>query len=324
MASEDSHPYDFARQIPTGGFLLIEDRAKIKRRSGRWLIASLAGPIRTTRRDIHPKLFLEFGKLEGHESEILAFANREGALVTNESKSLFHLVDSIEERLRVYGKRKVQPGDNGRFDLMTQGESIDRWQEEICDMRNALSLWQAINAKKIKKLKTWLTTNDSNLTANYGDPPRTPESLQEGDYIPQTMVSYVGDCEVGHRTTHDINLDWNDTAFGSWSELGRSTLRSIAAEKIRSSTFFGVIHKDKEVFPAVTVHSLLGRIWLQFLDSIASGRLRVCTFCRTLFYAAGRNDQWLCSRACRQRSYEKGKTESKKKGVKRGKKTSKR
>ncbi len=309
MASNDSHPYDFQRQIPDEGFLFVEDGAAKRRKKGRWLVPPPTGALRTTRRDIRTNLFLQFSQLGSSESEILAFANREGFLSPEDYKQLEDVID----------------GDEKVIYEVTVGESIELWRKEICDLRSALLLWAAVKGRKTNKLKEWIKVHEP----DYDNPREFPEHVhtrksEEGDSVPQAVIFYLGERIVAQSEIHELALDWNDPALSNWPKLGRTVLRSIAASKLKASTQVVVVHESYKLAPKIAVRSLLARIWLQFLDSISSGRLKVCTFCRSLFYAEGRSDQTICSRACRQRSYEIGKAKAKRKGGKRGKKTSER
>lgn len=117
---------------------------------------------------------------------------------------------------------------------------------------------------------------------------------------------------------------------GQWSWAGRVLLREMINEKLKKRTRVGLVATDDWMQQTIFADSLLARMWLQLMNSVANDRITSCAACPKLFVdlpgarRQRRSDQRTCSDRCRKRLSRMKAAETQAKGGKRGKKTSKR
>lgn len=317
---ETSPPYLFRRQIPDEGFHWIfsytEDGEQEARRC---LTLPRTGALRLTTRDVGVGRYREFADLDGSEEQLLRFANREGFLCA---------------QLPIY--ERIASSDRSAPPTLypNMGEARDVWLSEICDMRTAIQLWQAVQQRAETNLKRWIDIDDSTAFHNFGDPPTLPSDWVEGEAEPTTILIFTGDLILGQRTQHTVSVHYEDECLThkSWVPMARVILGSFAAKKIRAGTSLTVEMERGLPKPRMAVSSLSAHLWLQFLTDISGLHLVLCDGCKELFRRERKN-HLTCGETCRKRVSDKkkagkkslaNKKVSKKKGGRNGSKTSKR
>ena len=162
-------------------------------------------------------------------------------------------------------------------------------------MRTVIELASAIQSGDENLLKRGLTMSPVTHKLMIG----TKETMVESD---QWSVQY----DAGYGPAAIARINKSEVQANHWVKAGRLLIQSVVQTKMDRKTQLVVVHENHTLVTKVLVKSLLGRMWIQFLDSITDGQLKLCVVCRKPF-AAKRTSNTTCGRACVQRAHEKKK-----------------
>ena len=175
----------------------------------------------------------------------------------------------------------VHPVDDDQ-EFVGHGESLKWWLGEIRAMRTMVSLAAAIRGGDSKA-----------LTAGLSIEPVTHRVGRENHTV--WDVRY----DAGFGSTPRIRVDEQIKK----PKAGRLVIQSTVRKKLQETTQLDVVLEGRTLVAKVRVQTLLGRMWLQFLDNVTDGSVRTCSVCRRPFVSKRPNNT-ACGRNCVQRAYD--------------------
>jgi hypothetical protein len=275
---------EFAGSLPKVGFVFGTGTEPTTGKEGRFLVEADYDTIEPQRqtfeerlRVIHPLtdspgLFRDFADLPPDEDAIQEFASEHG---------------------RLGFKTDARFGELGLADA----ESIEAWRQEIDDMREAATLWEAIQGSDRERLTQWMEAPDgwdrhreepwNEMWKSAGSPLKT-EGLE------------------GERAER---IDESDA-----STLARFVIQSTCNQKLRDHSVPRVLHhvhyERGTPIDRLTLHivpdNLLGAMWLQLAWHLSGDRpIRQCESCAKwypLSWAGRKKHGRFCSNKCRMRA----------------------
>jgi hypothetical protein len=184
------------------------------------------------------------------------------------------------------------------------GESLDTWLEEICAMRQALSLWDMARIGDVKGLSRYIRWEGSKKVVYTSTSEQQPKAkrashswqlLADQESLPAMMERFrPGDLiqPALYRVQHVINAHLK----------GRVSFQLLWENQ---RTQLGLY---------VVPHGLIGALWLQFSRAIDGNKeYRRCRECKTWFEVApdtARTNKRFCTDACRFKAYRKRQAEA--------------
>lgn len=291
------HLNEFEWQVPRDGYnwtpaRAIVDRLVQKRRE-RFLTPGFTTHWRRTR-PLHDAaaLFRTFADLETTESEVLAFANKHGALGRDE--------DIIDD------------GNKG-----SRGERLSTWQEEILYMHHAVRVWVAVRQPRADDLRRWFVLESGRHVAGLTEVKYRPEEPWPRG-VPQMGVQFLegGDGDIARflfahqgRGTPTLHLSAPSDITGA----ALAWLQAVINHRLQQETAAHLLGVDKPrgipLGIRLVPNGLLGALWLQLARAIDGDKIqRRCPGCQEWFQvsveAGGkRADAQCCSNTCRMRAY---------------------
>jgi hypothetical protein len=282
---------EFAWHVPTGGFQWRDDAEGSSVEtdpplpaSWRCLVAHTTSWRRYQPLTDEPALFRKFADLAPTEASILVFANRYGGL----------------------GVRELIHRANGR---PVQGESFERWQQELRAFKAVLRVWDAFTVQAYEDLAEWMQLE----TSRYRDELEEEEfdryircrpstdSLEARLEMPVRWWSTGGSCRrSGDSTTRNVPTDPVGFAV--------AYVRERVNERLRDHTSMRLLHRERApgglpLGLSVVPVNLLGAMWLQCARAIeGDGRYQRCPQCQEWFKVppkALRENTTYCSPRCR-------------------------
>lgn len=198
----------------------------------------------------------------------------------------------------------VVPVDYKGRQARAAAEPLSFWQQQIWDMRLAVELWDAVQARDVAALGRRLTWTegpggtgilyDTHLTGDSGEP-RYTEWIAAPNIHPERLKRFArGDLVMPalYRLQRVVNehLRGQLSPVLGWDEHGSNL--------------------GLHVFP----QSLIGALWLQFARAITGRKAyRRCEECGTWFEVspeAARTNRIYCSNACRTKAYRRRKVQA--------------
>ena len=247
-----------------------------------------------------PGLFRAFANVVPHREEILGFVNQHGLLGSA----------TIECTITDPESRSISAGV----------ESLRDWMTEILFMREMVQLWDSVQGrdeKSIRRKIRWFRRGAWFDNTRVGSIPR---SWSDGIFSTELDVDHSSlrmrgwvvhtDSYEPRETTERLRSEWIETAL--------YFLQTIVNEKLSEHAIGRPVLQSRghgrlgwEHLPS----SLLGALWLQFADAIATNRnFNQCLFCKRCFEVApdlARRDKLYCSQTCRTRAYRTRRIEAK-------------
>ncbi|MFZ5768638.1 MAG: hypothetical protein ACOY3F_08080 [Bacillota bacterium] len=228
-------------------------------------------------------LFRTFADTPPTKEGILRFANKYG--------HLFELQDAVV--VEHEGRKAV-----------ASAEALSLWQQQIWDMRLAVELWDAVQARDIAALSRRLTWTkgpggmgvlyDTHLTGDSGEP-RYTEWIAAPNIHPERLELFApGDLVMPalYRVQRVVN-----------EHLKGQVSPRLLWDEHRSRLGLHIVPQ-----------SLIGALWLQFAHAITGRKAyRRCEECGTWFEVSprvARTNRIYCSNACRTRAYRRRKVQA--------------
>jgi hypothetical protein len=243
---------------------------------------------------VEPGLFRVFANTVANREGILAFANQYGLLQD----------DVGSEELQIAG----EPLISCRMELLRD------WMKAVLFMRMMVDLWDSIQSHdkgKIRKHIKWFTEGCAVFESSHHAASLLLPRLEEGP------------CSV------ELDANHSSIRVRGWAahpdRYDRELIEYLQSEWIETALVFlmDVVNKelyDHQIGSPMLVYSgyerlgwqhsaqnLVGALWLQFADAIATNRnFQQCFGCKKWFAAAydlARSDKQYCSQTCRTRAY---------------------
>ena len=243
-----------------------------------------------------PGLFRAFAAVAPHREEILSFVNQHGLLGGRFTQAW------------KFRDAKPTPID-ARVELLRD------WMTEILFMREMVQLWDAVQThdqKSIRRRIQWTSDDSAVFQSAY----------------------HAASVDLPHPWLEEpwlIDLDVEHSALGvrGWvvhpDRDAIETIEYLRSERIETALHFLQLVANKKLIdhriagPALQYRgyerlewrhlpsSLIGALWLQFADAIATNRnFNQCLYCKRWFEVSpdtARRDKHYCSQTCRTRAY---------------------
>ena len=228
--------------------------------------------------EVSDNLFAEFSRLEVCGETVQQFANESGWLGV--ATSGHPVVRSVPEEAGT-----ILSGMNLKFGEQATlvGERLEDWASEVQSMRRAVDLANALEEKGLHQIDSWVRIEPPLIRYNdkgFGDDASSGAS--EAVLAP-------------------------DVEEGQIRKAGRRILQTMINRELKKRTQIVVDLEGELSQQRVIANSLLGIMWLQFLDAVTKGTMGSCVVCSGLLVLAPRsgrthrNNRKTCSNACRQK-----------------------
>lgn len=313
-----AHVFEFAWDVPAGGFRWITARAAPREAGGTGedgvFLVAVVPPFQARRYaplQEQPALFRLFAETPPTEDGIQGFANQYGGLGPGVAVRVLLSETADETNPHPWG----------------WGESLSRWQEEIFTMRRVVSLWDKVQAGDTGGLAQHIHWRKGDETGEagvlYTNLPYVPPHAAAR--IPAEQRALLPLFGIREATARDMPPAENAFII-SWivragethpfrpGDLGQPALWYIQTQINEHLT--GTVSISPRLLwnPEMTElglylvpRSLLGALWLQFAQAVAGNKsYRQCEYCAAWFevsLGASRPTRLYCSDACRFKAY---------------------
>lgn len=214
-------------------------------------------------------LYLKFGALEPTPEMILNFADQFGPL----GVATHWIGESASETPAKWigGPSRTTPIYAWASHPGLLGESLAEWKGRIAEMRVALDLiGSATSERHVGDLEQWIE-----ITEN--------------------------DIEIKHPAMSPRTIPRWSTGETEYPNASRRVVQWIANKVLKETTSLGFKEQtrgDEPFEPEYRTETLLGALWIQFLDQSIAGSIQRCKECSTLFPIGGASGKRITAESC--------------------------
>lgn len=238
-----------------------------------------------------PELFVKFAKLDTSKESIIKFANLHGRL---------GLVNPLMEQ-------------GGSANMLTMGESLNDWRQQIIDIKFPVLLWGLLKESKEEELRKYIMWGKDNSSVSYSyEQNDTKISPRAKNKIPSGIISSATDNIFGTFISGDV------------TKPAQYYLLNTINEKLKGNASPSLIFNSTgDLDPYITPHNLLAAIWLQLFRAVSGQRdFRRCKICKnwmdiSQFKRSDKKRHDICYERRKKKRQEEKKQEEKKQEEKR-------